>query len=64
MGELYRTAARECGAQLLPAAWIFRVVRQPLPEHSCEPGLSDSEALPQRGGGIESSPRFTNARRA
>src|SRR5438874_8820854 len=59
MGELYRAAARERGPQLLPCGLDpFRRHGDRPPEACGEPGLSDSETLRQRGGGIESVPQI------
>src|SRR3989475_12866729 len=59
MGELYRAAARERGPQLLPCGLDpFRRHGDRPPEACGEPGLSDSETLRQRGGGIEAVPQI------
>src|SRR5207247_9833125 len=59
MGELYRAAPRECGAQLLPDGLDpFRRHGNRPPEACGEPGLSDSETPRERGGGIESVPQI------
>src|SRR2546430_17001741 len=59
MGELYRAAARECGAQLLSCGLDpFRRHGHRPPEAGGEPGLSDAETFRERSGGIESVPQI------